>query len=197
MKNTDRRVIRTRRLLGEALIDLSLEKGFDDISIQEITNHADVGYRTFFRHYENKEDLLNDVLKGILQEVLKLMAPRIADNSSHKDFVVIPAKNITFLFEHAKANCNLYKVLLDSRSGLWETIMDFAYQAAIVNMQKSPRHSLPIEIVANHLVSSLISMIRWWLECEMPYSPDQMGAYANQLILNPSMNAIEQDERIN
>ncbi len=191
MKNTDRRVIRTRRLLGEALIDLSLEKGFDEISIQEITNHADVGYRTFFRHYENKEALLNDVLEGILQEVLKLMAPRIADNSDHMDFVVIPAKNITFLFEHAKVNNNLYRVLLDSRSGMWETIMDFACKAAILNMQKSPNHSIPTEIVANHIVSSLISMIRWWLDHDMPYSPDQMGGYANQLLLNPTMHAIE------
>ena len=118
MKTTDRRVIRTRRLLGEALVDLSLEKGFDEVSIQDITKRADIGYRTFFRHYENKEALLYDVLENILEEVLNLIVPKANELEDNHDFIVIPAENITYLFEHAKENCDLYKVLLSTSSGM-------------------------------------------------------------------------------
>ena len=62
MNSTDRRVVRTRVSLKQALVKLSLDQGFDEVTIQEITEEANVGYRTFFRHYQDKETILNDVL---------------------------------------------------------------------------------------------------------------------------------------
>jgi len=191
MKKTDRRVIRTRRLLGEALIDLSLEKGFDEISIFDITKRADIGYRTFFRHYKNKKALLYDVLDGILEDVLELMVPIPTYYSTNTNFVMIPAENITFLFQHAQENSNLYRVLLNSSSGMQETIMDFACKAAELNMERSPNSSVPSEIAAHHIVSSLITMIRWWLDHNMPYTPEQMGEYASRLIMHPAIEALQ------
>jgi len=190
MKTTDRRVIRTRRLLGEALVDLSLEKGFDEVNIQDITKRADIGYRTFFRHYENKEALLYDVLEGILEEVLNLIVPKATEIENTKDFIVIPAKNITFLFEHAKENHNLYKVLLSTSSGMGEKIMTFACTAASNNMTKIQNPKVPTDIATYHIVSSLIAIIRWWLDHNMPYSPEEMGKIASNLILKPTMEAL-------
>jgi AcrR family transcriptional regulator len=187
MKTTDRRVIRTRRLLGEALVDLSLEKGFDEVTIQDITKRADIGYRTFFRHYENKETLLYDVLEGILEEVLNLIVPKAEEKN---DFILIPAKNITFLFEHAKENHILYKVLLSTSSGMGEKIMTFACKAASKNMTKIQNPKVPTDIAAYHIVSSLIAMIRWWLDHNMPYSPEEMGEIASNLILKPTMETL-------
>jgi AcrR family transcriptional regulator len=190
MKTTDRRVIRTRRLLGEALVDLSLEKGFDEVTIQDITKRADIGYRTFFRHYENKETLLYDVLEGILEEVLNLIVPKAEEIEEKNDFIMIPAKNITFLFEHAKENHILYKVLLSTSSGMGEKIMTFACKAASKNMTKIQNPKVPTDIAAYHIVSSLIAMIRWWLDQNMPYSPEEMGEIASNLILKPTMETL-------
>jgi len=190
MKTTDRRVIRTRRLLGEALVDLSLEKGFDEVSIQDITKRADIGYRTFFRHYENKEALLYDVLENILEEVLNLIVPKANELEDNHDFIVIPAENITYLFEHAKENCDLYKVLLSTSSGMGEEIMTFACQAASKNMTKIQNSKVPTDFAVYHIVSSLIAMIRWWLNHNMPYTPNQMGEIASNLILKPTMETL-------
>ena len=60
MAMLDRRVKRTQRLLAEALISLTLEKGYDAVSIRDITERADVAYATFFRHHEDKEALLDE-----------------------------------------------------------------------------------------------------------------------------------------
>ena len=51
----DRRVTRTRKLLTEALISLSLEKGYEAVTIRDITDRAGVGYATFFRHIRRKK----------------------------------------------------------------------------------------------------------------------------------------------
>ena len=56
-EKTDRRIQRTRQSLRTALLTLIKEKGYDAISIEEITERANVGRATFYLHYKNKEDL--------------------------------------------------------------------------------------------------------------------------------------------
>ena len=75
MEKEDRRVRRTKKSLGDALIALAQEEEYDEITIQEITDRADIGYRTFFRHYTDKDELLKDVLGATMQELRELMVP--------------------------------------------------------------------------------------------------------------------------
>src|SRR4051812_48772526 len=58
MLTEDRRSRRSRRMLGEALLALMQEKNYNAITIRDITDRADLGYMTFYRHYENKDALL-------------------------------------------------------------------------------------------------------------------------------------------
>ncbi len=57
-KENDRRVQRTKRTLREALIALILDKGYDQVTVQDIIDRADVGRSTFYAHFENKDKLL-------------------------------------------------------------------------------------------------------------------------------------------
>src|SRR5258708_24160624 len=65
----DRRVKRTQNLLAKALIALTLEKGYEAVTIRDITERADIGYATFFRHYHDKDALLREVLDVVLSEL--------------------------------------------------------------------------------------------------------------------------------
>src|SRR5689334_4808121 len=58
MARSDRRIVRTRNLLAQALVALTLEKNYDAVTIREITDRAEIGYATFFRHYPDKDALL-------------------------------------------------------------------------------------------------------------------------------------------
>ncbi|MFN8375405.1 MAG: helix-turn-helix domain-containing protein [Anaerolineae bacterium] len=65
MKREDRRVDRTRALLQQALMELIREKGYDAVTIQDITDRANVGRATFYLHYPSKDALfLSSHLKG-------------------------------------------------------------------------------------------------------------------------------------
>ena len=55
---TDRRVRRTRQLLRDALMELTLERGYDRITVQDILDRADIGRSTFYSHYRDKDDLM-------------------------------------------------------------------------------------------------------------------------------------------
>ena len=64
----DRRVQRTRQALRNALLELIKEKGYDSISVEEITQRANLGRATFYLHYKDKEDLLVDEFNEIVNE---------------------------------------------------------------------------------------------------------------------------------
>src|SRR6185437_2006254 len=66
----DRRVERTQRALREALIRLVLERGWDDVSVQDVCARANVGRSTFYLHFADKEELLVSGFGG-LQEALR------------------------------------------------------------------------------------------------------------------------------
>ena len=75
MNEEDKRVKRTRSQLSQALIELNRAEGYDAVMIQDITDHAQVNYRTFYRHCNGKDDLLRDVLRATMAGLQQVMPP--------------------------------------------------------------------------------------------------------------------------
>src|SRR5262245_39593854 len=63
VEKVDPRAMRTRKLLIEAFVSLQAEKGFDDITIQDITRRATVNRATFYAHFPDKYALLDDIIR--------------------------------------------------------------------------------------------------------------------------------------
>jgi AcrR family transcriptional regulator len=185
MEHVDRRIRRTKKSLGDALIAIALEKGYDDITIQEITDRADIGYRTFFRHYADKEELLRDVLQTIRQEMPGLMSPPPFEVFIDPNIQASDLPNITVLFRHVQDNSDLYRVLLLSDHSLIQPLKAFAIEEFKNNFGELRETSVPFDITAYHMVSAMIALIRWWLEADMPYTPEEMGEFAFQLVILP------------
>ena len=65
----DRRTVRTRRWLREALIDLMKEKPYEAITVHEITDRADTARVTFYRNFTDKDALLHSCLDEFRKEL--------------------------------------------------------------------------------------------------------------------------------
>jgi AcrR family transcriptional regulator len=63
-KNVDRRAQRTRQVLWQAFLEIMQEKGFTAMSIQEITERANVHRGTFYAHFANKYASLETILRS-------------------------------------------------------------------------------------------------------------------------------------
>jgi AcrR family transcriptional regulator len=184
MDRTDRRVKRTHKLLQDALVGLTLEKGYDAVTIREITDRADVGYATFFRHYPDKEALLADVVEAMKDEFQTLLAPY--------SLVDDPEKTGTLLFEYVQENCDLCRVLLDSTDtiSLLKPVQEIGRNESTLMVSVPASETVPLEVAVSHLMSSLVMLIRWWLDHDMPYSPERMGQIAAELIIRPVIRAV-------
>lgn len=174
MQKTDRRIQRTHQALIDALIALTLEKGYDAITIRDIAERADIAYSTFFRHYADKGELLLEVLKSAVHD-FKLLINLSPDKSR--------AAEGELIFQYVAQHQAFFRVLFSSEgtSHILEDIQeeiaaDLSQSAAIRN---SP---IPPEIAANHLVVTILGLIRWWLEHDMPYPIDRMATVYSHLV---------------
>ena len=183
MDMQDRRVKRTQKALARALISLTLEKGYEAITIRDITDQAEIGYATFFRHYHDKDALLKDVLDVVLDELTSLLQAPMSDANNETVG--------TLIFRYAREHNEVVLVLLSSRSSseLVRRIIEAGTQSVFSQNAPLAESHVPPEIAANHLVTSTISLIQWWVEHEMPYSPEQMGVIYQELIARPTVAA--------
>src|SRR6266568_82760 len=143
MEIQDRRVKRTQHLLARALIVLTLEKGYEAVTIRDITERADVGYATFFRHYHDKDELLKDVLDVVLTELIDLLCPAIPD----------PTAVGVLLFRYVQKHSEVFRVLLGSHA-LLLPIIEAATQNIANEHTSLSGSAVPLEIAAHHSVTS-------------------------------------------
>jgi AcrR family transcriptional regulator len=176
----DRRVRRTQKALARALIALTLEKGYDAITIRDITDHAEIGYTTFFRHYHDKHALLDDVLEVVLDELTSLLLTPLK-TSNH-------AETGTLIFNYVKDHNEVVRVLLNSHesSGIAKRIIQSGTQSIFSLNPPATESPIPPEIAAHHMITSTMSLIQWWLEQNMPYAPERMGIIYQELIARPT-----------
>jgi AcrR family transcriptional regulator len=174
----DKRINQTRRALTSALIGLTLEKGYDALTVRDISERANIGYATFFRHFPDKDALLSDVLEGTLSEFLELIRPVMND----------PERTVRLVFEHVRQNSDPVRVLLRTRnvSPLLPRIFAFSSQAMLETLTPNPKSLIPPEIAAHHMIVSILELLEWWIEHEMPYPPERMGKIVNALIMQPT-----------
>jgi AcrR family transcriptional regulator len=176
-KKEDRRISRTRKLMHEALMALIVERGYEKITVQDILDRADVGRSTFYAHYRDKDELLLssfDHLRILFEQQQQALL------ESRRTGEAVDINFILDFFRHTGKYHRLYKAMAGKQSG--EMILKYQHRY-LVNLLAGPladlvrkRKSLsvPIEITVHYLVSSLLSLVKWWLDNDMPYPPEQM-----------------------
>ncbi|NPV74982.1 MAG: TetR/AcrR family transcriptional regulator [Anaerolineae bacterium] len=194
-KNLDRRQRRSRRLLRDALFALILEKGYDAVTVEEITRRADLGRATFYLHYRDKEDLLLQCLEetadGLAEQIGLLQPARPQEEDGHLQADFSGKSPVLLVFQHAAQNASIYRVILRGEGAykvsrrIREIASRYAaefFSARLGYGDGEPRSTIPIEVVANYFAGSLLGMLTWWLESGMPYSPEQMSETFRQLL---------------
>jgi AcrR family transcriptional regulator len=196
----DPRVLRTRNLLKEALIELSTEKSFDVVAVGEIARRANVNRATFYRHYPDKYGLVEEIFQEAIEQMRRDLKPPGA-GALHVDPQNPPERWVK-LFEHFAEHKRLYRALLGKNGSTWfaarmrDQITAFIEQREQLRDQLSEfdRNISGIEIprtVAITLGSNLIlSTVTWWLEYGKDYSPQQMASWFLEFVLHGYVRVI-------
>jgi AcrR family transcriptional regulator len=188
-KKPDRRATRTRQSLSDALHGLILEKRFDSITVQDVIDRADVGRSTFYAHYRDKEDLF---LKG-WQGFLEMFVEHIEWERARRGDRFIP---LAGLLHHLQDFHDFYKALVRSRKKalLFKTghnyLNESIERALNAWLADKPPPSLPIPVLSNYLASEILATLKWWLDHDMPHTPERMDEMFHQLVSPGLCNAL-------
>jgi AcrR family transcriptional regulator len=165
-RTLDPRVARTQRLLHDALIELTLERGWNELSVQQVCARAGVGRSTFYVHFADTEELL---LSNFRRE--------------H----VVPHATGTFgflrpLIQHIDAHNALYLALLGTRCerAVRRRFMDIVAELVEADlarvMQPSAQRTAAVRYVAGACNETLTS----WLSQRARSTPSELEHWLRQ-----------------
>jgi AcrR family transcriptional regulator len=165
---TDRRVQRTRRALRDALIALLAERGWDDLSVQDICDRADIGRSTFYTHFDDKEELLRAGFED-LRAVLR--AGRAAGGDGPLGFA-------RGLIAHVHDNQQLFRAIVGRRAGHF---IEHRFRQLVIDVVRDSLAGLQLarpiaEATVHHVAGAFVQLLTWWIDGRAPLDPDELEA---------------------
>jgi len=169
----DRRTRRSRRALGAALVALVLERGFTALTVEDITERADVARATFYAHFRDKEDLFARVTADLLAELSERLAPAVADNT-----IGFTGKPVLEMLRHAREERDLYRIVLrgEGDGKPLQMFVDACARATAEEFRaRAERNDVQPRIdpalLARVWVGEQVAVLRWWVEQDAPALP--------------------------
>ena len=177
---TDRRVVRTRNALGDALVALMQEKPFKEITVQHVTDCAEVGRSTFYAHYRDKDDLFFSDADEFFEYTANLLSNRQEESNR-----VAPVRE---MFAHV-AEAQKFGAALISSGKLHETME--LLQTHLARGIERRLSELPcargIEAgqraaMAHAFAGSMMSLMMWWINHRASLSAEQMDELFHRMV---------------
>ncbi|WP_339321076.1 TetR/AcrR family transcriptional regulator [Paenibacillus sp. FSL W8-0194] len=188
----DPRVIRTQRLLKNALFDLLEEQNYEQVTVQDIADRATVKRATFYLHYNDKQDLVNQCIDELLAELSESIR-NSNDDPIQFDFSSGQVHPIFIrMFKHVSERFRQYQALLVKNriaaftAGLLDVLHNFISEGINMTEPDDSNLSARREVVIKYVESAFLELIIWWVENQMPYKEEEMAEMLMNLsILGP------------
>jgi AcrR family transcriptional regulator len=173
-------------MLQSSILQLVLEKEYEQISVEDITEHVDLGRTTFYLHYKDKDELLYESLAKMWDDLFHTI---YSDENLQKwrDEGIDPR---WIVFEHAAENTNLYQSLFRGEFGglvlhKFRQQLTGIFVKVTENWQEvlelTPK--VPNTVTTNYISGAFIGLLSWWLESDMAFTPDEIYARYHEITL--------------
>lgn len=183
----DRRVRKSKRAIKQAFIQLLTENNLDRITIQEISDLADVNRGTFYLNYEDKYALLDEMENEQIEEIKGYVDIRKMDLStktSDRFIEEFANKVIKNVITHIEQNMEFYQVILnlERKSQIEEQLADIV-RSNIKHLigNKDNVFGIPENYYLSYVVGSMMSMIKYWVSDENRVSVEELVNYVSTI----------------
>ncbi|MEL7567716.1 MAG: TetR/AcrR family transcriptional regulator [Dehalobacterium sp.] len=185
----DRRSIRTKKMIRNALSELIEEKGFNSISITDLTTKADINRGTFYLHYLDKYDLLEKSENEILEEIQDKTKDIDSIDLLSIDSLNKPIPFMIKLFEYFKENAIFLKAILGPKGDpifhnkLKKLIQTNLFEGKMLRAFKPDNMLVPAEYFISYILSAHLGVIQKWLENGLKEPPEEMALILTRMFL--------------
>jgi AcrR family transcriptional regulator len=173
----DRRQQKTRDAIFKAFSTILETKRYSNITVQEIIDGANIGRSTFYAHFETKDELLKAMCTDIFSHVFsdELMSEKTHDFSGDNNG--LEAK-LTHILHHLKdSEKNIVGILSCESGDLFMRYFKGYLTEMFSKYLKGIKINAPADFVLNHLVGSFTETVKWWIDNNMKYAPEETAKY--------------------
>ncbi|WP_138751331.1 TetR/AcrR family transcriptional regulator [Paenibacillus sinopodophylli] len=171
---TDRRIAKTRDTILQSFISLISEKNFEDITINEIADRANVNRGTVYFHYQDKYDLLNTCIELYLNKMISATTTTDA-NGETIDLIQSSFLPVIRYFEE---NHHFYVSMLSNKGipAFRERMLELvtSHINVHINMEGNNKEYSK-ELMTQFIGSAFVGVIEWWILNSMPQSPEEVA----------------------
>jgi len=181
MPKVDRRILKTQESLKKAVIELMSEKNFDEITIQDIADRANVNRGTIYLHYQDKYDLLDKLIETHFIELGEM--DKWACELDWVD-ALVP------YFEYFEEHYLFFSTMLASkeakgapssfRTRLLASFME-GFKGEI-DRESGRNADLSDDVMLQYAGTAYVGVIEWWIRNGMPYPPRVMAKQVGTLL---------------
>jgi len=182
----DPRVVRTRSLLRQALVQLAAERNFNTLSIQEVTDRAGLNRTTFYLHYTGLHELLEDCTRALFDEMRAKIYAQKPISGDWESTRLEPY--VESVFQHLAANENFYRAMLGNqgdpffRTLFQELLSELIFEP--ITADSLLGHTGPqFEITLQFFSAGFAGIAAWWLDKGMPISASAASLQVTRDIL--------------
>lgn len=175
-ENIDRRIVKSKRALRDALLLLMQKKDFKDISVTDIVQLADLNRGTFYKHYQYKEDVLNEIIDEVISDLIDSYREPYRNSDTFK--VSMLTSNAIKVFEHVNKHSNFYTLIVHSNvlTGFQYRICDVLRSLSLQDLSNcSPSSSVNRELTASYHSYAIFGMVIEWINGGFKYSSSFMS----------------------
>lgn len=178
----DRRVRKTRRLLRQCLTTLLKEKRVQDITVREIAEMADINRGTFYLHYKDVYDLMEQIENELMSELEDVL-----NHYSVQDLMVKPSLIFLELYPMVKRNSDIISILMGANGDL-----SFVSRLQSILRERFLQHWLDLKFsedpdslgaYSSFMITGCIGIVQYWLDSGMRESPEHMAELTESFIL--------------
>ncbi len=178
----DRRVRKTRRILRECLTRLLKEKKIQDITVRELADMADINRGTFYLHYKDVFDLLEQIEQELTEKLEDIL-----DHHSVEELLSRPSLLFSDLYPTVQENADIITILIGENGDLnfvnriKAILRDRCLQKWLTSNYSCSTDLL--EAYSAFIISGCVGIVQYWLETGMKESPEQMAKATEEFIL--------------
>jgi len=182
----DRRVRRTRQMLRDALMELTLERGYDHVTVQDILDKADVGRSTFYAHYRDKDDLLVSEFEA-LHPTWSTDAASAEAGAQPRPELLEPLR---VAFRDAGANRRQFKAMLGKQGSetirrlLPEPLSKMVRELVLARFPDWRGDEQQLAAAVQFIVSAFLGTLTWWLDTDAPLTADEIFETCQRLTVD-------------
>ncbi|MCH5314536.1 MAG: TetR family transcriptional regulator [Eubacterium sp.] len=174
----DLRIIRTQKHIKQAFYDLIKEKGFDQMTVKDITDKAMISRNTFYLHYSDKYDLLNKQCDGLMRNLFFKVGRQIHEFKNRDHTVEGVASIISYGIKTIAEDKEYYSILLsDVSSDILTTKMTDTIKSSVRYIHKDEFEINDFQLT--YIVSGMTGIIKYYLTNDVDDIDEECRKFAD------------------